>query len=209
MRTIITGILLSFSILLYGQQDPAAKSILDKFSGAALSSPAVSMSFMMKIHDRVEQSASESEGTVVIMDSMYKLTIPDNTIWFNGSATWTLTPEVKEVTVTLPDPEDNTFLTSPSSIFTMYRNDFKYRLVEERAEGSIIDLYPEEPAETDFSRIRLVIKNEKLIAAEYRRKDGIDMHIDITGYRLDKSYKSEYFTFNRDAHPGVDVIDMR
>ncbi|HKL66487.1 MAG TPA: outer membrane lipoprotein carrier protein LolA [Bacteroidales bacterium] len=209
MKTIVTGILLFFSILLYGQQDPAAKSILDKFSGAALTSPAVTMSFIMKIHDRVEQSASESEGTVVIMDSMYKLTIPDNTIWFNGSANWTLTPEVKEVTVTLPDPDDNTFLTSPSSVFTMYRKDFKYRLVEEREEGSIIDLYPEEPAETDFSRIRLVIKNEKLISAEYRRKDGIDMYIDITGYRLDKSYKSEYFTFSRDDHPGVDIIDMR
>jgi len=198
------------SCSLSAQKDPVAAKILDRFSDAALSAPAIHMKFSFRVHDKIEDTIQESDGQVVIRDNMYMLELPDNIIWYDGASTWTLAPEVKEVTVTVPDPEDNAFLTSPSSLFDMYKEDFKYRLLEESPEGSVIDLYPEYPSGADFSIIRLVIdKQNRLISAEYRRKDGIDLYVDINEYNLEETYPTGFFIFDPSKYPDVDIIDMR
>ena len=210
MRIIITSILLIFSCSLTAQKDPAATRILDRFSDDALSAPAIHMKFSLRVHDKVEDTVQESDGQVVIKDNMYRLELPDNIIWYDGSAIWTLAPDVREVTVTLPDPEDDAFITSPSSLFDMYKEGFKYRLLEESSTGNVIDLYPEDPSDVDFSIIRLVIDNQdRLISAEYRRKDGIDLYLDINEYSLKETYPTDFFTFDPSAYPDVDIIDMR
>lgn len=210
MRSIITAILLIFSCSLSAQKDPLATEILDRFSDDALSANAIHMKFSLRVHDKIEDIIEESDGQVVIKDNMYRLELPDNIIWFDGSATWTLAPEVREVTVTLPDPEDDAFLTSPSSLFDMYKEGFKYRLIEESPKGSVIDLYPENPSAVDFSIIRLVIDNQnRLVSAEYKRKDGIDLCVDINEYNLKETYPNDFFTFDPSKYPDVDIIDMR
>ena len=192
------------------QKDPAATPVLSKFSDAALSAPSVSMKFALRVHDKIEDTEYESDGQVVIKGNMYWLELPDNIMWFDGSSLWTLSPEVKEVTVSLPEPGDNMFITSPSSLFNMYKEGFKYRLLEESPTGSIIDLYPEEPLASEFSIIRLTIdKQYRLVSAEYRRKDGIDILVDITDYQLLQSYANDFFTFDPSIYPGIDIIDMR
>ena len=210
MRSIITAILLLFACSLTAQKDPAATRILDRFSDDALSAPAIHMKFSLRVHDKVEDTVQESDGQVVIKDNMYRLELPDNIIWYDGSATWTLAPDVREVTVTLPDPEDDAFITSPSSLFDMYKEGFKYRLLEESPTGNVIDLYPEDPSDVDFSIIRLVIDNQnRLVSAEYRRKDGIDLYLDINEYSLKETYPTAFFTFDPSEYPDVDIIDMR
>lgn len=210
MRPVFVSLLIIMSTSVMAQKDPEARVILDAFSESALSAPAVSMKFKLTIEDKVEQTTQESEGEIIIHDNMYKLELPDNIIWYDGNATWTLAPEVREVTVTLPDPEDNTFLTSPSSLFDMYKESFKYRLMGESQEGYAIELYPEDPSDTDFSIIKMVIdRQHRLVSAEYKRKDGINLLVDITGYSLDKEYPASHFTFDPEAYPGVDIIDMR
>lgn len=210
MKNIFTILLLAIACSVSAQTDPAAGAVLDRFSAEALSAPSVSMKFDLRVHDKVEDTRTESEGSVVIKNNMYRLDLTENIIWFDGSAIWTLAPEVKEVTVTLPDPDDDTFFSSPSGLFDMYREGFKYRLLREVPEGSVIDLYPEDPSDTDFSLIRLVIDGQdRLVSAEYRRKDGIDIYIDIKEYNLRESYPDQFFSFDSSEFPGVDIIDMR
>ncbi|MDT8401207.1 MAG: outer membrane lipoprotein carrier protein LolA [Bacteroidales bacterium] len=210
MKSIITIILLFAGFSLSAQIDPVAKGILDKFSNAALSSPSVEMKFTLRIEDKIEGTEQVSDGHVVFRENMYMLQLPENIIWYDGSSMWTLSPEVNEVTVTLPDPGEDIFITSPSSLFDMYKGDFKYRMLEELPEGSLIDLYPGDPSTTDFSIIRLLIdKQNRLVSAEYRRKDGIDIFIDVLDYNLGKSYPDSFFSFDPSAYPGVDIIDMR
>ena len=210
MRIFLISALLSLYSIAGAQEDPAARAILDRFSSAALSAPAVSMTFTLVIHDKIEQTTQEMKGEVVISGNMYKLELPDNLIWFDGNSIWTLAPEVKEVTVTLPDPDDNDFFSSPSSLFDMYRENFKFRLEGETQEGSVIGLFPQDPADTGFSMIKLVIdKQNRLTYVEYRRKDGIDMKLDIQKYVLDKNYPPSFFKYDPGKYPDVDIIDMR
>jgi outer membrane lipoprotein-sorting protein len=194
---------------LAAQQDPIATKILDRFSEKALAAPSITMEFDLKIHDAAEQTDQTLEGVVYIKKGFYKLEIPDNIIWCNGEAVWTLSPEVEEVTITLPDNSDNTFISDPASLFTMYKQGFKYRLVEGDINRSIIDLYPED-LKADFSRIRLLIdNNSNLKEAEYKRKDGITMYIIVSSYNLKSGYPDSFFEFDQKKYKNIDIIDMR
>ena len=191
------------------QRDPVAISILDNFSQMALSAPSVSIKFSLIVDDAVEETHIESEGEIVIKDNRYKLTIPENIVWFDGEAIYTLVPDVDEVTITEPNPDDEAFFSSPSLLFTMYSEGYKVRLIGESEKGSVIDLYPEKLG-ADFTRIRLSIdKSYKLISAEYKRKDGISMILNVTDYNLQKSYRNSFFSFDSKKYSNVDIIDMR
>ena len=208
----INLLILSFFFLvppIVGQVDPVAASILDKFSQRALNAPAVTMKFQLVILDEVDNSTETSEGELSIMGDMYRLDLGDNMIWFNGSVVWTLTPEVEEVTINWPDTTGSAFISSPGEIFTLYRDGYKQRLIEETQKGSIIDLYPE-AIDADFVRIRLLINGSyDLVEAEYKRKDGYNLIVRIESYDLKSQYDKSYFSFDRSKYPGVDIIDMR
>ena len=204
-------VLFAFGVIIsaYGQQDPVAGKILDRFSEKALSAPAVTMTFDLTIIDTPEETEETLQGKAVISEGKYKLEMPDNIIWFNGEALWTYTPDVEEVTISEPDTADETFVSNPETLFTLYREGYKYRFIEESQEGSIIDLYPEDLT-TEFSRIRLIIgKEADLKEAEYRRKDGITLFVKVKTYDLKKDYPASFFLFDPARYPGVEVIDMR
>ena len=206
---IITFLVVLSANFTFSQQDPVAGKILDNFSSKASSSKAVYMTFEMTVKDAVEQTENTIEGEVIIKKDKYKLSTPDNILWYNGTALWTLSPEVNEVTITTPDAEDDSFISDPSSLFTMYKTGYKYRLVEETQKGSVIDLYPED-LETDFSRLRLLInKNGELSEAEYKRKDGLTIFIHVKSYNLQKDFPDSIFDFKAEDYKDVDIIDMR
>lgn len=192
-----------------GQQDPVAGKILEKFSARALEAPSVTMAFSLTITDAVEGTNETIEGDIAIAGNRYKLRIPDNIIWYNGKAVWTYTPDFDEVTISDPDTTGSLFITNPSALFSLYREGYKYRLIEETSSGSVIDLYPED-IETDFSRIRMLIDRDGLLAeTEYKRKDGITLYLRVTEFDLSKNYPDSWFTFNKLEYPNADIIDMR
>ncbi|MEZ5010525.1 MAG: outer membrane lipoprotein carrier protein LolA [Bacteroidales bacterium] len=209
-KVLLSSILLfSFLAVIYAQKDPVAGKLLDQFSEKALSAPSVTMAFELTFTDAVEQTEETITGTAIIRKGSYKLLLPENSIWYNGEAIWTYSPEVNEVTITVPDPGDDTFVSDPESLFTMYREGYKYKLVEEKGNGNLVDLYPED-LNAEFSRIRLLIsKSGDLSEAEYKRKDGITIFVKVKSYDLKKEYPASFFLFNPGDFPDVEIIDMR
>jgi len=211
MKPTINIMLLTLCVarMVNGQVDPAATSILDKFSQKALSAPAVTMEFELNIVDEVDESMTSYSGKLVIKNKMYKLELPDNIIWYDGSSVWTLAPEVEEVTITEPDTTSTAFISNPDQLFLLYRNGYKQRLLEETGRGSVIDLYPED-IDADFVRIRLLINGSyDLIEVEYKRKDGYNMFVKVNKYDLRSRYDNLYFSFDRKKYPDAEIIDMR
>lgn len=191
------------------QQDPVAGKILERFSEKALQAPAVTMVFTITLTDAMEGTSESIDGTIEISGNRYRITIPDNIIWYNGSTVWTYTPDYNEVTITDPDTTTSLFITNPSALFSLHREGYKYRLMEETAAGSVVDLYPGD-INTDFSRIRLLIgRDGSLAETEYKRKDGITLFLKVTSYDLGKSYPDSWFSFDRASYPNAEIIDMR
>ena len=210
VKTFISIILLFAGYFANAQTDPAANTVLDRFSARAAGAPSVSIKFGLVTEDLVERRSDTLSGSVIISKDSYKLEIPNNIIWFDGTTSWNYLIDEKEVVITRPNPNDNSFLNKPSAIFTMYKSDYKTRLIEELRDSWVIDLYPED-INNYLIRIRLTIgKNQHdLKKLEYRRKDGIVMYINVKEYNLNIRPEQNFFVFDRTRYRGVDIIDMR
>jgi outer membrane lipoprotein carrier protein len=203
-------ILSLFSLKASGQNDAEAVKILDKFSSVALSAPSVSMKFNLVTIDQIENKNDTLTGSVILSKDKYKLELPDNIVWFNGETSTSYLPAEKEATITKPDKKDHSFQNRPSSIFSMYRNGYKSRFIEERQDSYIIDLYPED-IKTDINRVRLSIgKNSlDLRTLEYKRKDGIVITLIVSEYNLKIKPDADTFLFHPEKFKDVEIIDMR
>lgn len=193
-----------------GQNDPEALKILERFSSTSLSAPSVSMKFSLVNINNAEGTRDTLNGNLIMSKDQYRLEMPDNITWFNGSTSWNYLPAEKEVTITRPDRKNDSFMSRPSSIFTLYKKGYKIRLLENAANSWTIDLYPEDIA-NDMVRIRLKIaKNSyNLINAEYKRKDGQSVFVTIQEYNLKIIPDASAFVFNPKNYKDVEIIDMR
>ena len=212
MKSLKLSLFACFYMILnsFAQNDPEAMKILDRFSSTALAAPSVSMKFNLVTTDQMENTSDTVSGSIILSRDKYKLELPDNVVWFNGEISWNYLPVEKEVTITKPDRNDNSFQSRPSAIFSLYKTGYKNRLIEERAESYIIDLYPEE-IRSDFVRVRLTIGKSSLDlkSLEYKNKDGIIITLDVREYNLKQKPERSTFTFNPEKYKGVEIIDMR
>jgi outer membrane lipoprotein-sorting protein len=202
------AILLSLNVLAQNDQD--AVKILDNFSANALNAPSVSMNFRLITINQIENKNDTLSGSIILNKDKYKLDLPDNIVWFNGETSWSYLPAEKEVTITRADKKDNSFQNRPSAIFSMYKNGYKSRLIEESTESYIIDLYPED-IKTDLLRVRLSIGKSQmdLRSLEYKKRDGIVVTLKVSEYNLKLKTEPDMFNFQPAKFKGVEVIDMR
>jgi outer membrane lipoprotein carrier protein len=212
MRLIILyfSFVLLFIPKVMGQNEQEAVKILDKFSAKALAAPSVSMSFNLVKNDQVENSTDTIKGSIILSKDKYFLDLKDNLTWFNGETVWSYLPAEKEVTITKADKKDNSFQNRPSAIFSLYKKGYKNRLIEEKAESYIIDLYPED-IKSDLLRVRLSIGKSllDLKILEYKQRDGIVITIYVNEYSLKVKPAPETFNFQISKYKGVEVNDMR
>jgi outer membrane lipoprotein-sorting protein len=206
--TILSGILLTINII--AQTDQKAVSVLDRFSATATAAPSISMKFLLVSVNQAENSTDTTAGSIILSKDSYKLDLPDNIIWFNGETSWSYLPAEQEVTITKPDKKDNSFQSRPSSIFTMYRKGYKARLIEERPDSYIVDLYPED-LKNELIRVRLTIAKSSmnLKTFEYKRRDGVIITLIVEDYNLKQVPEPGIFIFNPGKYKDAEIIDMR
>jgi outer membrane lipoprotein carrier protein len=211
MRTIVTFFLSIFIFCTaYSQEDAAATKVLDLFALRAKEAPSVSMEFTIITFDAMENRRDTITGDLILSGNRYKLSLPESTTWFNGTDSWNHMPSVNEVTITTPEAGEVSFFSRPSLIYTIHRDGYKARMVEEKTAEYIIDLYPEDIT-TDMIRIRLSITKPALAlkSAEYKTKNGVTMSMSVKNYTLKFKPEERYFIFDPAKYKGIEVIDMR
>lgn len=208
-------ILFVLSAGLQAQDDPVAEKYLNSLSEVSLKSEPFRLHFTFTTVILQDESESSYEGTLVIDGKRYRLRTGDSEIIFNGNTLWNYLTDVQEVNITTPDPDDHSFMTDPSQLFTGFKDRFKYHYVDKQTvEGKtllVIDLYPIDLEEEPYSRIRLQIseKDYTLFSAHYFGKGGTHYIIRINRIESNLTLPSDYFTFNPARHPDVEVIDLR
>lgn len=202
--------LLLLHMNLFAQNDEEAVKILDRFSRAALSAPSVAMLFDLETIDQAEVTDTKMTGTIIISKDRYRLDLPDNIIWFDGETSWSYLPAEKEVTITKPGKKDDSFQSKPSAVFSLYKKDYKVRLLEEKESSYLIDLYPEK-LDSDHVRIRLSIGKPALDlkGVEYKYKNGISVMLTVKEYDLKQVPDNNSFVFQAARYKGVEINDMR
>lgn len=198
------------------QQDAQAGVILDKVAEKNKSFQSIKASFQLTVIDLQQDSKEVFDGNIAMKEGMFKLELMDNITFYDKTTVWNYIPDVQEVNINAAEDVDigNSFLTNPASLFTMYKEDYKYRLIgEKNIEKEIqyfIDLVPKE-RNPEYSSIKLLIsKNDlSLQSATFMGKDGIHYIIKIIRFEHDIKLEDSYFRFNPAKHPDVEVIDLR
>lgn len=193
-----------------GQNDAQAIRVLDSFSSNASKAPSVSMTFRMISADLTENRSDTLDGSIILSGDKYKLILGENTVWHNGETIWNYLSAEKEVTITRPDKKDHSFQNRPSEIFTMYKSGFKSRLIEDRSEAIIIDLYPED-IKSDLVRVRLILNKPDLILSslEYKSREGLVITLQVSDYNLKQKPDPDTFVFHPEKYKWVEINDMR
>ncbi len=220
MMKIILNILfllcVSFPVLI-GQQDPAAKKVLDKFAQKAESSSPVKIKFEYVYESSIDKESYSETGILILDGNKYHLSIGESEIYCDGETLWNHVITAEEVYISDPEnstPDNEFIISNPENLFSFYENDFKYRLtgeIEYQGEKYYqIDLFPKDTNKSYHTVTMLIFqKDYRLYSIETRGKQGINHTITITGYLSKYKTTEDMFRFDPSKHPGIEVIDTR
>lgn len=215
MKNLIGILTLLFLFVQAGaQQDPKAKTILDALSNKTKSYTTIKAQFAIALENMKENVKEEFSGSIMMKGEKYRLSAMGSETYFDGKTIWTYLEEVGEVYISDPIEDENSILSNPSKLFTIYQNDFKYRYIADVNQGgkqlAEIDLYPID-LKQQFSRIKLFIDKSKLQidSAMVFGKDGNTYIFTVKTFQTNVVVKDSDFIFNPDAHKGIEIIDMR
>ncbi len=196
----------------FGQKNEEAKAILDKMSQKYKAMGAFRATFSWQMESKVEDMQESFSGEVTVKGNKYRLDLGDQEIYNNQQTVWTYLKEEKEVTITEyePDPSEVTI----TQMYTIYEEGYKYLyLGEETVDGEvyhIIDLTPEN-RDLSFFRIQLRIgKNDSIIKSwKIFERNGRIYTYKIDDFKPNVEVSDQYFVFDPQKHPGVEVVDLR
>ena len=140
-------------------------------------------------------------------------------IQFNGTSIitdnrtlWTYLSEVNEVQISEYEPDETTI--TPSQIFTLYEQDFYAEHQSTESELGkkyhIIDMSPNDK-DLPYFKIRMTIEDATghIRKAVVYDKNANKYIYEIFNFETNSNLDDNFFTFDEDAHPGVEVIDFR
>jgi outer membrane lipoprotein-sorting protein len=214
-KAILTiSIFLSCNILLNAQQDPEAKTILDRVSAKNKNYSTIQTKFLLTIENRRDDKKSSTTGLLKIKGAKYYMESFGTKVFYNGETLWTYTEDNNEVTINEPDSASGDLVENPAMIFDFYNHDFKYHLVGETKIDAgwmyEIDLFPIN-LEQPYSRFKIYVKrdSDELYMVKAIGKDGVDYTAYLKDLKYNEPISDDAFIFKPEKYKGVEIVDMR
>ena len=202
--------LVLFSIILpilsFGQ-DQRAKSILDKLSEKTSAYSSIEAHFTNNFSSPVADFNESQSGKIYLQGDAFKLELDAQTITSDGETVWIHLIDEEEVTISEEDEDENEI--SPTKIFTIYEEGYKYQFVKEDSKNYHINLFPEESGA--FTKIELYIDKLKMEISSFVMfdKQGSFYSYIINSLTTNKKFDSSFFQFDVSKYPDVEVVDFR
>jgi len=221
--SILLVLLFSFNAIVpyaaFGQKDDTrSKKIIDDMTAKFKTFQSVSLDFSVNILQLQDNSETNMNGKIWIKNDKYKLEIPEYVIYFDGSKIYQYLPEVNEVNITQPDPNesDEDFqLLNPQTYFNISSKTFKTNFLKEGKHDNRtvleIDLYPIDFSGSKYIRIRMMVEKTtmQLTYLKAIMKDGTHYTLSFKPYTIHQTaLRDSFFVFNKGEHPNVEVIDL-
>ncbi|NJM15500.1 MAG: outer membrane lipoprotein carrier protein LolA [Bacteroidales bacterium] len=181
----------------------------------AMSYSSQKIEFIYAMQSKADNSSFSQSGTLYLQGDKYKIILDDSELMFDGTALYNYIPDAKEVTITAPEEDyDEFFLSNPSKIFSLYKQDFKYQYIGETnlngTPGVEIDLFPFD-LERSYSRIKLWIDTQSahIQKAEIIGKGGDSYAVTFNNIKPNVKIADDMFVFSPTEKDGITVVDMR
>ena len=207
--------------------DPNAKKILDKVQQTTQSYQTLRASFDWTLENKTEKTKDTKSGFMFLKGGKYKLILAGTEMFSDGTTMWTYSKDANEITISEVEEDEDNIISNPTKIFDLYQKGFKYSLkreetrevrvkkdgkvVNQKMNCQIIDLYPEKPKGKEFHTVELVIVKEtaQIAVITIKFKNGSEQIIEITEYKPNATMTDALFTYDPAKYPGAEVNDMR
>ena len=194
------------------QQDPAAGKILDAVSAKYTALKSFQAGFTQTLENPAAKLKQNITGDVTVSDQKYHLTASGQEVINDGKTTWTYLKSENEVNIADSDPTNQDM--SPSQMYTMYKKGYKYQLLKPVKEGGVtydqVELTPENKTNDVFKVQILVSQADKSIkSVKTFKKNGTRTTFTLKNFKTNVPVTASTFAFNKAAHPGVKVVDLR
>ncbi|NJM26952.1 MAG: outer membrane lipoprotein carrier protein LolA [Bacteroidia bacterium] len=127
------------------QYDPKALETLDEMSRKYKLYTSFEANISATLVNDVDKIHEEFKGKITVKGDKFRLTLPEQEVFNNGTTIWTYLPDAKEVNIDNYDPDSEDI--NPSKIYEIYKKGFKYLYIEDKTIGGVtcevIDLVPE------------------------------------------------------------------
>ncbi len=212
--SLLLGVLMFGVIFAQGQGSAKARKLLNEAAQQIKNSSGTEAQFMLAVENKVENMRDEYEGWILLKGDKYKLNILGVETYCDGETQWMHLLEEGEVNILPAEDAEEEGEFSPRTVFSMYEKGFALIYRGERSlDGEVfheIDMFPKDRDESYFKvTVGISKKSGNFIFFCAHGKEGIDNIIQVKKLILNQQFAEELFVFDKQAHPDVEVIDLR
>jgi outer membrane lipoprotein-sorting protein len=194
-----------------GSNDPQAKKLLDAVSKKFKSFKSVQAKFALKIENAAGKTVGNKTGTVYMKGTRYRISVPGQDIFSDGSNVWTYDKGANEVTINKIDPSANSI--TPQKLFTnFYDKDFLYKLNGNvKMNGKTmqeVELTPTDKTKP-FFKVLVYISSSTINTTRVMEKTGNKYTYNVNSMNTSAVVNDNVFVFDTKKYPGVEVVDLR
>jgi outer membrane lipoprotein carrier protein len=209
-------VLTLLSVMLIGnvfaQKDPKAREVLDAMSAKYQSIPSFQADLAYTMTNKVENINESFKGKISVKGDMYRLAMQDQEIYNDGTTVWTYLPDIPEVTIDNNNPEAGDI--TPSSIFNIYKEGYKYIYLNAITDGGktydVVDLVPNDK-EAQYFKVRIEIGAQDRLLRKFILfdREGSEYAYIISNFKSDVNLDDSYFRFDASKLSEDEIIDIR
>ena len=189
-----------------GGVDRKAQALLAKAEKAMNAGP-LAFSVTMETRDAHKNTTSKHTAQVLYDKGRYRLEMGGRKVLCDGTAVFAISDDAKEVTISAMSQQEDD-LSNPGALLAHWKKNFRAKYIRtERSGTAVVDLVPLKGK--SYHKIRMMLSPtgmpKEMTMHNY---DGSEARFALGGARAAKAVAAD-FVFDRAAHPGYEVIDMR
>lgn len=152
--------------------------------------------------------ASES-GTLYFKGRKYAIFGKTQSTVFNGTTQWTITPDVKEITIYEPT-SDEVLASNPLEIIRSWSANFTASKLKSPTGTFKVQLKPKR-SDVSLKSVIITLNTATWIPSEMTiaSADGSTGSFILSDVKLDANIPDSRFVINKNSYPGYELIDMR
>ncbi len=211
-RLLLLLTLFSVVALGYSQNDPKAKSILDKSSSTFKSYKTIYAEFELKNENASGKALGVEKGKMWTKGSKFYVELGNRKIFSDGKYLYNADQDTKEITKTLVEANESGF--TPQKIFTnFYDKDFLYKYNSDgTANGkkvSEIEMTPKDKS-NQFHKLYLGVETgtNHISFLKLLNKAGNRITYQINKLVPNGSVSDNKFTYSAKDYPGYELLDF-
>lgn len=218
MKKIALLILAFATTACFAQKDPEAKTLLDKTALKASQYKNICADFDYLYENLADGKNETYSGHLIIKGKKFRMDVDNTTTFCDGQNRWVYLAESNEVTISqietsADDAPEDKFMTDPLSLYTIYKDGFKYVLGDTEEIGGksmqIVELAPENIKKPYFKIKYWITPDNNLYQIKCFQKDGTRYTLTLSKFATNQKIDESSLNFDAKKHPGVEIIDMR